>query len=128
MIVFFFYMEKNKMIEELAKKSIKHNYINPEFFSKYEVKKGLRNEDGTGVLVGLTNIGDVHGYIIDEGEKVPVEGRLRYRGIDVRDLFEGFIKDKRKGFEEIVYLILLKILVKLLMPLHKQPLNFLVKV
>ena len=86
--------------------AIKNNQISPEHYKKYNVKRGLRNEDGSGVLVGLTEIGDVHGYIMDENEKVPVEGRLRYRGIDVRDLVEGFQSEKRSGFEEVVYLLL----------------------
>jgi len=64
--------------------------IDPELYTRYNVKRGLRNADGSGVLVGLTGIGDVHGYIVDEGEASPVEGRLRYRGIDVKDLCAGF--------------------------------------
>ncbi|MFP4012768.1 MAG: citrate/2-methylcitrate synthase [Chitinispirillaceae bacterium] len=86
--------------------AMRRNAINSELFQKYNVKRGLRNADGTGVLVGLTNIGDVHGYILDENEKVPVEGRLRYRGIDVEDIVEGFQKEKRFGFSEVVYLLL----------------------
>ena len=92
-----------KKYSELAEKN---NVIDPARFSNYDVKRGLRNSDGTGVLVGLTQIGDVHGYIVDENEKVPVEGRLRYRGIDIKDLTEGFLKEGRFGFEETVYLLL----------------------
>ena len=66
----------------------------------------MRNSDGTGVLVGLTEIGEVHGYVLDEKEKVPVEGKLRYRGIDLEDIVNGFQKDKRFGFEETAYLLL----------------------
>lgn len=84
----------------------KSNQIDPALYRKYGVKRGLRNEDGTGVLVGLTQIGDVHGYIVDEKEKVPVEGRLRYRGIDLSDLVAGFQSEGRLGFEETVYLLL----------------------
>ncbi|MFP4163309.1 MAG: citrate/2-methylcitrate synthase [Chitinispirillaceae bacterium] len=84
----------------------KKNAINTELYHKFNVKRGLRNADGTGVLVGLTSIGDVHGYILDENEKVPVEGRLRYRGIDVEDIVEGFQKEKRFGFSEVAYLLL----------------------
>jgi len=83
-----------------------NNVIEPSRFNNYDVKRGLRNSDGTGVLVGLTKIGDVHGYILDENEKIPVEGRLRYRGIDIRDLTEGFLKEGRFGFEETIYLLL----------------------
>lgn len=80
--------------------------IDPELYSKYNVKRGLRNSDGTGVLVGLTEIGEVHSYIIDEGEKVPVEGKLYYRGVNVNDLVKGFQEEKRFGFEECCYLLL----------------------
>jgi citrate synthase len=83
-----------------------HNRIDPELFKKYNVKRGLRNEDGTGVLVGLTEIGNVHGYILDEGEKVPVPGKLYYRGYDVEDLVKGCNQEKRFGFEEISFLLL----------------------
>lgn len=80
--------------------------ITPDSYPHYGVKRGLRNDDGTGVLVGLTEIGDVHGYIIDEQERIPVEGRLRYRGISVADLVAGFQADRRPGFEETAYLLL----------------------
>ena len=92
----------NKYVET----AMKNNQISPEHYKKFNVKRGLRNDDGSGVLVGLTNIGDVHGYIMDENEKIPVEGRLRYRGIDVRDIVEGFQQDSRFGFEEVIYLLL----------------------
>ncbi len=95
--------EDLKKYSELA---LKNNVIDPVRFGNYDVKRGLRNKDGTGVLVGLTQIGDVHGYIVDENEKVPVKGRLRYRGIDINDLAEGFLKEGRFGFEETVYLLL----------------------
>lgn len=81
--------------------------MEPGLFTRYDVKRGLRNIDGTGVLVGLTRIGDVHGYIVDENEKVPVDGILRYRGINVFDLVEGFRRGKRFGFEETCFLLLL---------------------
>ncbi len=80
--------------------------IPQELYTTYNVKRGLRNADGTGVLVGLTEIGGVHGYIIDEGEKTPVRGVLQYRGIDVKDLVSGFQTDGRFGFEETAFLLL----------------------
>ncbi|MDR2109998.1 MAG: citrate/2-methylcitrate synthase [Spirochaetaceae bacterium] len=83
-----------------------NNYIDSGLYGKYNVKRGLRNIDGTGVLVGLTRIGDVHGYIMDEGEKVPVEGKLYYRGIDVEDIVAGAAAEGRFGFEETVYLLM----------------------
>ena len=82
------------------------NRFRPGVYDRYNVKRGLRNEDGSGVLVGLTEIGDVHAYVFDEGEKVPVEGRLVYRGRDIYDLVKGFISENRFGFEESAYLLL----------------------
>jgi len=80
--------------------------IDPALYEKYSVKRGLRNADGTGVLVGLTCIGSVHGYMISESEKVSVPGQLFYRGINVNDLVKGFQSEKRFGFEECAYLLL----------------------
>ena len=94
------------LLEELARQAEKHNRIPLDLFQKYSVKRGLRNEDGSGVLVGLTEIGDVHGYIIDEGDIIPDEGRLIYRGINIMDLVAGLRKESRPGFEEASYLLL----------------------
>jgi citrate synthase len=96
----------DKDLKKYSNLAESNNVIDPARFGNYDVKRGLRNSDGTGVLVGLTQIGDVHGYIVDENEKVPVEGRLRYRGIDINDLAEGFLKEGRFGFEETIYLLL----------------------
>lgn len=96
----------NALLDELTRNAEKMNRIPLELYQKYSVKRGLRNDDGTGVLVGLTEIGDVHGYIIDEGQIVPVEGRLEYRGININDITRGFQTDKRYGFEEVCYLLL----------------------
>ncbi len=98
--------EYSEFIGELANLAKTSNKINAEYYTRYDVKKGLRNSDGTGVLVGLTGIGDVHGYILDEREKISVEGRLTYRGINIEDIVEGFQKDNRHGFEEVCYLLL----------------------
>ena len=95
-----------KMLDELTMKAEKSSLIDPELFSKYNVKRGLRDQDGKGVLVGLTEIGEVHSYILDENEMVPVPGRLLYRGIDIRNIVNGFINDDRFGFEETCYLLL----------------------
>ena len=97
---------QNDFIKKLTKYANDYNKIDPELYLKYNVKRGLRNSDGSGVLVGLTCIGDVHGYIIDEGEAKPVEGRLRYRGVDIRDLTKGFLSENRFGFEETAFLLL----------------------
>jgi citrate synthase len=95
-----------QLLAELTRHAEKMNRIPLELYQRYSVKRGLRNEDGSGVLVGLTEVGDVHGYIVDEGELIPVEGRLLYRGIPIEDLVAGFQKDRRFGFEEISYLLL----------------------
>jgi len=94
------------LLDELARHAEQMNRIPLDLYQKYSVKRGLRNDDGTGVLVGLTEIGDVHGYIIDEGEIVSVEGRLEYRGINVNDIVAGFQLENRFGFEEVCYLLL----------------------
>jgi len=82
------------------------DYIGADLYSKFSVKRGLRNDDGTGVLVGLTRVGDVHGYIVDEGEKVAIPGKLYYRGIDVEDITNEASKNNRFCFEETIYLLL----------------------
>ena len=96
---------EDAMLDELSTIVCKSK-IDTELYTKYEVKRGLRDLDGKGVLVGLTEIGEVHSYIIDEGETVPVPGRLIYRGIDIKDIVNGFMGDGRFGFEEITYLLL----------------------
>ena len=80
--------------------------IDNDLFEQFDVKRGLRNKDGTGVLVGLTNIGDVIGYKKEDGKVVAIPGRLLYRGIDIEDITHGFQKEKRHGFDETVYLLL----------------------
>jgi citrate synthase len=87
----------------MAKKS---SYIEPELFSRYEVKRGLRDVNGKGVLVGLTEIGEVQSSEIVNGESVPAPGKLMYRGIDINELVNGFIGESRFGFEETAYLLL----------------------
>ena len=83
-----------------------NNTISPDYFDKYSVKRGLRNPDGTGVMAGVTNICNVHGYVIDDGEKKPSEGKLIFRGYNIRDLIGRVEAEDRFGFEEIVYLLL----------------------
>ncbi len=80
--------------------------INPQYFEKYGVKKGLRNSDGTGVMAGLTRICSVDGYHVLDGEKIPHEGRLYYRGYDMTDIVENAQAEKRFGFEEVVWLLI----------------------
>ncbi len=94
-------------VDLLCKKFIENNTINPELFDNYIVKRGLRNADGTGIVAGLTNICNVHGYVVSEGERSPIEGELIYRGYNIRDLVGNAVKEKRFGYEEIVYLLLM---------------------
>lgn len=82
------------------------NDINPELYSKYEVKRGLRDLNGKGVLTGLTDISEIKSSEIVNGENVPCEGKLYYRGYDIEDIVSGFIKESRFGFEEVTYLLL----------------------
>lgn len=93
-------------IIRLASLSQEAGYIDSELFTKYDVKRGLRDLNGKGVLAGLTNISDVRAKEVVDGVEVPTHGRLFYRGYDVKDLVHGFTKDNRFGFEEITYLLL----------------------
>ena len=86
--------------------SQKHNQIDPAFYERYRVKRGLRNADGTGVMAGVTQIGNVMGYYVQDGERIPAPGKLVYRGIDVEELINGFVSEGRFGFEETAYLLL----------------------
>lgn len=86
---------------------LENNRIDPQYYLKYDVKRGLRNADGTGVLAGITNICNVHGYIINEGEKQNIPGELYFRGYNIYDLVEGIEKSDRFGYEEVAYLLLL---------------------
>jgi len=96
---------KKNFIKKMSE-HVTQNIIPVETYQKYNVKRGLRNPDGSGVLVGLTEIGDVHGYIISENEVLPQEGALRYRGIDIKDLVQGFQSENRFGFEESAFLLI----------------------
>ena len=99
-------MIENEWLKKYADKVRKADYIDPALYRKYGVKRGLRNDDGTGVLVGLTTIGNVHGYVVDEGEKKAVPGELYYRGISVKDLVVADRKEHRYGYEEAAYLLM----------------------
>ncbi len=83
------------------------NHIEAELYERYDVKRGLRNADGTGVLAGMTNISNVHGYVVSDGERLPDEGRLRLRGYDIYDLLCEDDPDRRFAYEEIAYLLLM---------------------
>ncbi|MBE6836338.1 MAG: citrate synthase [Ruminococcaceae bacterium] len=85
----------------------KNNYINPEYYSRFDVKRGLRNADDTGVMAGLTRICSVEGYYLSDGERVPKEGKLVYRGINIEEIVDNCIKENRFGFEEVAWLLIL---------------------
>ena len=99
-------MVDKKWLKKQAEKVRKVDYIDPALYRKYGVKRGLRNDNGTGVLVGLTTIGNVHGYVMDEGEKQPIPGELYYRGINVKDIVTADRREHRFGYEETAYLLL----------------------
>ncbi len=76
------------------------------YYDHFNVKRGLRNADGTGVVAGITSISNVHGYLTDEGVKIPDKGRLTIRGYDIKDLVDGAVAEGRPGYEEVAYLLL----------------------
>ena len=98
-------VDKN-WLKKQAEKVREVDRIDPSLYRKYGVKRGLRNDNGTGVLVGLTTIGNVHGYVMNEGEKQPVPGELYYRGINVKDIVAADKREHRFGYEETAYLLL----------------------
>ncbi len=93
-------------IEFLVSNINKVNAIDVKNYEKYGVKRGLRNADGTGVMAGLTRVCSVNGYYLNDGEKVPHEGRLYYRGFNVSDIVHSAQEDKRFGFEEVAWLLI----------------------
>ena len=99
-------MTDNEWLVKQAERIRKADYIDPALYRKYGVKRGLRNDDGTGVLVGLTTIGNVHGYVVSEGEKQAVPGELFYRGINVKDIVAADKREHRYGYEEVAYLLM----------------------
>ena len=106
-------------IAELAEKSLAGYRIAPELYTKYDVKRGLLDINGNGVVAGLTNISTIK--VLDMGDGMPNhgDGKLYYRGIDVEDIVNGFIKNKRFGYEETVYLLLFGS-----MPTEQELINF----
>ena len=100
------YSEITPEILDLSRLSEKTSQINTELYKKYDVKRGLRDISGQGVLAGLTEIGEIHAYDMVDGKLVPCEGKLFYRGMDIEELVRGFVSEGRFGFEEITYLLL----------------------
>ena len=100
-------MKKEYLMYKLAETIKNTSKIDNSLFKKFGVKRGLRNDDGSGVLVGLTNIGNVVGYErTAEGTLRPVPGKLYYRGYDIEDIVHGVMRQKRFGFEEVAFLLL----------------------
>lgn len=96
----------SEYIGRLCDRFEQQNCIEPRHYANTNVKRGLRNADGTGVIAGLTLIGNVHGYLINEGDKIPDEGQLTYRGYDITDIVNSCEMENRYGFEEVIFLLL----------------------
>ena len=99
-------LEVTPRVEALAEICRTNSRIDPALYKQYDVKRGLRDLSGKGVLAGLTNISDIISQKEVNGETVPCEGELYYRGININDLVQGFMKEGRKGYEEVAYLLL----------------------
>ena len=102
-------MTDTNMISEIARLASlckENGQIDPELYGKYDVKRGLRDISGKGVLTGLTEISEIRSYTIIDNDMIPCEGKLFYRGYDVEDLVSGIIRDQRLGFEETSYLLI----------------------
>lgn len=93
-------------IKDLCRELSENSAIEQKLYEKYHVKRGLRNSDGTGVVAGITNICNVHGYLINEGEVEPIPGQLIYRGYNINDIVNNVEEEDRYGFEETVFLLL----------------------
>ena len=100
------YSEVTEKIKELASLTENNFQISPELYSRYDVKRGLRDIDGNGVLAGLTGVSEVQARKMENGIPMPCEGKLFYRGINVEEITAACLKEKRHGFEETVYLLL----------------------
>lgn len=97
---------ENLMVQKLSLKVELNDQINPNLYQEYDVKRGLRYSDGRGVLVGLTQVGDVVGYEVRDGKKIAVPGKLIYRGYDIEDLIRDTVSHDEFGFEQTAYLLL----------------------
>jgi citrate synthase len=98
--------EATQLISDYAGLVLKKGGIENELYTKYEVKRGLRDVSGKGVLVGLTEISEIVSYIIEDGDMLPCEGKLFYRGINIEKIVQGFLDEGRFGFEETIFLLL----------------------
>lgn len=95
-----------KLLSKLSQLCERNNKIDPNLYQKYNVKRGLRDISGQGVLTGLTEISEISSYIIKDSDMIPCDGNLFYRGININDIVEGFISSNNFGFEETIYLLL----------------------
>lgn len=93
-------------ILDLSEICMKNSQIDPSLYGKYDVKRGLRDISGRGVLAGLTEISEIQSFILEDEEMIPCEGKLYYRGVDIEELVGGFVREKRFGFEEAAYLLM----------------------
>ena len=93
-------------IHNLCEDLVQYSDIAPKYYERFDVKRGLRNADGSGVIAGITRICMVHGYVMSEGERQPIPGQLIYRGYDINDLIENAEREDRYVFEEVAYLLL----------------------
>ena len=99
-------MFSNADMQNLCNELLENSRIDQNLYHKFHIKRGLRRSDGTGVLAGITNICNVHGYVVNEGEVEAIPGELIYRGYDIYDLVHNAEKENRYGYEETVYLLL----------------------
>lgn len=99
-------INENDFLKKYSSIAYDNNYISKEYYDKYEVAQGLRYSNNTGVLVGLTDVGSVYGYDIEDGKKIPKPGQLFYRGINIKDIVHGFESEERSGFEEVIFLLI----------------------
>ena len=97
------YSDVTPQIHALAQKMTHNSVIDTDLYSKYNVKRGLRDLDGKGVLTGLTDISTITQNKLVDGKLVPCEGELRYRGYNVKDIVDGILEDDRFGFEEVIF-------------------------
>jgi citrate synthase len=100
------YSEITPVIERLAKLCVENGRIDAALYTKHRVNRGLRDLKGNGVLTGLTEISEIQAFDTSSGEKIPIEGKLFFRGVDVEDFVKGFIRERRFGFEECAYLLI----------------------
>ena len=103
-------LKSTDRLKQMCADFVENSLIDSSLYNKFGVKRGLRNSDGSGVVAGITNVCCVHGYVLSEGDKQPIDGELIYRGYNIRDLVGGVLNDNRFGYEEVAYLLLFGVL------------------